>query len=83
MQKATFLLMVAIAAAAPVAFADDAPSDNPVKSPKQKMHECVHKQQSDNPGMDLKSARKACAAILQHNENHPSKPVTPDSPPQN
>jgi hypothetical protein len=80
--QAHWLFLATIVAVAPLAIADDTPNDNPVKSPKQKMHECMTKQQADKPGLNAKEARKTCAAMLQTQENHPSKPVPPTNAPQ-
>jgi pentapeptide MXKDX repeat protein len=63
-----------------LAFADDAPSAQPVKSPKQKMHECMAQERANNSAMSKDDVKKACAAKLQSDENHPSRPQpSPDS----
>jgi pentapeptide MXKDX repeat protein len=65
-----------------VALADDTPSAQPVKSPKQKMHECMVQERANNSAMSKEDMKKACAAKLQSDENHPSRPhPTPDSTP--
>jgi hypothetical protein len=62
-----------------IVLADDAPSAPPVKSLKQKMHECMAQQRADNSGLSKEDMKKACAAKLQSEENHPSRPQ-PSSP---
>jgi hypothetical protein len=63
-----------------LALADDAPSGQPVKSPKQKMQECIEQQRASNTGLSTEELKKACAAKLQSDENHPSRPQpSPDS----
>jgi hypothetical protein len=63
-----------------VTFADDAPSAQPVKTPKQKMHECMTQERASNSGLSKEDMKKACAAKLQSDENHPSRPQpSPDS----
>jgi pentapeptide MXKDX repeat protein len=63
-----------------VALADDAPSAQPVKTPKQKMHECMAQERASNSAMSKDDMKKACAAKLQSDENHPSRPQpSPDS----
>jgi hypothetical protein len=64
-----------------MALADDAPSGPPIKSPKQKMQECIAQQRANNSGLSMEELKKACAAKLQSDENHPSRPQpSPDSP---
>jgi hypothetical protein len=75
--------LLALAGAASMAVADDSPSDAPIKSPKQKMHECVTQRRSADAGLSVKDARKACAAELKTQENHPSMPAAPNNVPQN
>jgi hypothetical protein len=73
------LVGVLISIGAPV-LADDAPSAAPVKSPKQKMHECMTQERASNSGMSKEDMKKACAEKLQAEENHPSRPApSPDS----
>jgi hypothetical protein len=63
-----------------MALADDAPSAQPVKTPKQKMHECMTQERTSNIGMSKEDMKKACAAKLQSDESHPSRPQpSPDS----
>lgn len=81
MDKAIYPLLIGalISVAAPI-LADDAPTAQPVKSPKQKMHECMAHQRASNSGMSKEDMKKACAAKLQNEENHPSRPEpSPDS----
>jgi hypothetical protein len=59
-------------------WADDSPSAQPVKSPKQKMHECMAQQRANNSAMSSEDLKKVCAAKLQSDENHPSRPPSPD-----
>jgi hypothetical protein len=54
--------------------ADDAPSAQPIKSPKQKMQECMAQEHANNSAMSQQALKKACAAKLQSDENHPSRP---------
>jgi len=60
-----------------VAFADDAPSAQPVKTPKQKMHECMAQERASNSTMSKEDMKKACVAKLQSDESHPSRPPPP------
>ena len=60
-----------------VAFADDAPSAQPVKTPKQKMHECMAQERENNSTMSKEDMKKACVAKLQSDESHPSRPPPP------
>jgi hypothetical protein len=62
-----------------IACADDAPTAQPVKTPKQKMHECMAQERASNSTMSKEDMKKACAAKLQSDENHPSRPPPPDS----
>jgi hypothetical protein len=81
MSKKIYLLLVGIfiSIAAPV-LADDAPNAPPVKSPQQKMHECMTKERASNSGMSKEDLKKVCAKRLQSEENHPSRPApSPDS----
>ncbi len=64
------------------ALADDSPTDAPVKSPRQKMHECVSQQKAANPSMARADLRKTCAAQLKTQEDHPSVPASPTNAPQ-
>jgi len=74
------ILLAASLSLAGMALADDAPSAPPVKSPKQKMHECMAQQRANNSGMSKEDMKKVCAAKLQTDENHPSLPQpSPDS----
>jgi hypothetical protein len=57
-----------------MALADDAPSAPPIKSPKQKMHECMAQERANNSALSKEEMKKACAAKLQSDENHPSRP---------
>jgi hypothetical protein len=75
--------LLALAGTTALAVADDSPSDAPIKSPKQKMHECVTQHRSADAGMSVKDARKACAAELKTQESHPSMPAAPTNVPQN
>ena len=81
MDKTIYPLLICalISVAAPV-LADDAHTAQPVKSPKQKMHECMAHERASNSGMSKEDMKKACAAKLQNEENHPSRPESsPDS----
>jgi hypothetical protein len=81
MSKKIYPLLVGIliSVAAPV-LADDAPSAQSVKSPKQKMHECMARERANNSGMSKDDMKKACAEKLHSEENHPSRPEpSPDS----
>jgi hypothetical protein len=74
------ILMVASLAFAGVSLADDAPTAQPVKSPKQKMQECMAQEHASNSAMSTDEMKKACAAKLQSDQNHPSRPQpSPDS----
>lgn len=74
------ILLATSLSLAGVALADDAPSAQPVKSPKQKMHECMAQQRANNSGLSKEDMKKACAAKLHSDENHPSHPQpSPDS----
>jgi hypothetical protein len=67
------LIGVLISLSAP-ALADDTPSAQPVKSPKQKMHDCMAKERVSNSGMSTEDLKKVCADKLQSEQNHPSRP---------
>ena len=58
--------------------ADDSPSAPPVKTHKQKMHECMDRQRASNSGMSTQDMKKACDQELQTLENHPSVPPPTD-----
>jgi len=74
------ILLAASLSLAGMVLADDAPSAPPVKSPKQKMHECMAQQRANNSGLSKEDMKKACAAKLQSDDNHPSRPQpSPDS----
>jgi hypothetical protein len=63
-----------------LALADDSPNAQPVKSPKQKMHECMVQERANNSAMSKEDMKKACAAKLQSDDNHPSRPQpSPDT----
>jgi hypothetical protein len=64
----------ALLSLAGVAMADDAPSAQPVKTSKQKMHECMTQERANNSGMTKEDMKKTCAAKLQSEQNHPSRP---------
>jgi pentapeptide MXKDX repeat protein len=71
------LVMGALLSVGAAAFADDAPSAQPVKTPKQKMHECMAQERASNSTMSKEDMKKACVAKLQSDENHPSRPPPP------
>ena len=75
------LLLVGLLGVSAQALADDAPTDQPVLTHKQKIQHCMAKQRATNSGMTAKDMRKACETELQSQENHPSKPVTPNNVP--
>ena len=74
------VLATLVAACVP-AMADDAPSAQPVKSPKAQMQDCIAKQRAAHSGMSEKAARKTCQNQLQSLQNHPSVPVSPAGTP--
>jgi hypothetical protein len=67
-------LVAAIFSLGGLACADDAPSAQPIKTPKQKMHECMVQVRANNSAMSKEDTKRACAAKLQSEENHPSRP---------
>lgn len=73
--------VTALFAASAPAFADDAPSAQPVKSHKAQMNECMAKQRAAHSGMSEKAMRKTCHNQLQNLQDHPSTPVTPNGTP--
>jgi hypothetical protein len=73
------MFMAASLAFAGMALADDAPSAQPIKTPKQKMHECMAQERASNSALSKEDMKKACAAKLQSDENHPSRPQASDS----
>jgi hypothetical protein len=73
------MFMAASLAFAGMALADDAPSAQPIKTPKQKMHECMAQERASNSALSKEDMKKACAAKLQSDENHPSRPQSSDS----
>jgi hypothetical protein len=77
---AKVMLLASLAATSIPAFADDAPSAPPVKSPKAQMDECMAKQRAANNGLSEKAMRKACHNYLQTLQNHPSMPTPAPSP---
>jgi hypothetical protein len=60
--------------------ADDAPSAQPVKTAKQKMQECMAQERANNHAMSEHDLKKACAAKVQSDENHPSRPQPSPDP---
>jgi hypothetical protein len=60
------------------ALADDSPTDQPVKTPKQRMQDCMAQQRASNSGLSKQDMHKACAAKLQSEDNHPSRPPPSD-----
>ena len=60
--------------------ADDAPTDQPVKSHRQKMHECIAQQRAANANLPQAELRKTCQRLLQAQQNHPSMPGSPATP---
>jgi hypothetical protein len=68
------ILIGALLSLAGMTWADDTPSAPPVKTPKQKMHECMVQERANNSGMSKEDIKKACAAKLRSDENHPSRP---------
>jgi hypothetical protein len=81
MSKKTYPLMISLllAVAAPV-LADDSPTAQPIKTPKQKMHDCMAKERANNSGMSREDMKKACSEKLQSEENHPSRPQSSPDP---
>jgi hypothetical protein len=82
MIKSSSLIMAAALVIAANAFADDSPTDEPVKSPKQRMQACMAKQQQANPSASKDDLKKRCAQLTQSKDQHPSVPPsqTPPSP---
>jgi hypothetical protein len=75
------VLVATLFSFAGMTLADDAPSAPPVKSHKQKMHDCMIQERANNSGMSEDDMKKACAAKLQSDANHPSRPQpSPDLP---
>jgi hypothetical protein len=54
--------------------ADDAPTAQPVKSPRQKLQDCMAQEHASNGTKSADELKKICAAKLQSDENHPSRP---------
>jgi hypothetical protein len=77
------IVMAALTAAFAPALADDAPSAQPVKTPKQQMDECMAQQRAAHNGMTEKAMRKACHNQIDSMQNHPSVPASPKGTPQN
>ena len=75
--------MTALIAAFTPALADDAPSAQPVKTPKQQMDDCMAQQRAAHNSMTEKAMRKACQKQIQSMQNHPSVPASPKGVPQN
>jgi hypothetical protein len=73
-RKMYLILAGTMLSMASMAFADDAPSAQPVKTPKQKMHDCMVQESANSSTMSKEDLKKACAAKLQSEENHPSRP---------
>jgi hypothetical protein len=76
----TMLLAAAIGFTAP-ALADDAPAAKPVKTQKEKMHACMQKQRTANPGLSKDELKKACENEMKTLDDHPSIPVSPSGVP--
>jgi hypothetical protein len=75
------VLVATIFSFAGMTLADDAPSAPPVKSHTQKMHDCMVEERANNSAMSEKDLKKTCAAKLQSDANHPSRPQpSPDLP---
>jgi hypothetical protein len=74
MQQSHALIFTFLIAASTPLFADDAPSDNPHRTYKQRMHECMEQQKAANPDASAKARHKTCAAQLKTEDNHPSVP---------
>jgi hypothetical protein len=81
MTSSRIIFLSALLGLAANAFADDAPSDQPVKSPKQRMHDCMAQQHQQNPSLSKDELKKQCAQIMQSLDNHPSVPPS-QTPPQ-
>jgi hypothetical protein len=60
--------------------ADDSPADQPVKSHRQKMHECIAQQRAANANMPQDELKKTCERLLQTQQNHPSVHGSPATP---
>jgi hypothetical protein len=75
------MLLAGLVGISAQALADDAPASQPVLTHKQKIQQCMAKQRASNSGMTDNDMRKACETELQSQENHPSKPVTPNNVP--
>jgi pentapeptide MXKDX repeat protein len=80
MKYTIFPIITVCLSLAGVALADDAPSAPPVKSQKQKMHECMAQERATNSAMSEQDMKKACTQKLQSDENHPSRPQSSPDP---
>ena len=76
-------LIAALFSFAVISHADDSPSAPPVKSPKQKMHDCIVKERADNSSMSKEDVKKACEVKIQSDNNHPSRPQPSPNPTPN
>jgi hypothetical protein len=77
--KYLWLIAVVWGIVAP-AWADDSPSNQPVSTPKQKMHECMAKQRAANSALSIKDMRAACQNQLRTQQEHPSIPPGSSAP---
>ena len=74
MRHSNALVFAVLIAASMPLFADDAPSDNPHKPYKDRMHECMAQQKAANPDVGWKERHKTCEAQLKTENNHLSRP---------
>ncbi len=63
------------------ALADDAPSDQPVKSHARLMHDCMAKQKAQHSGATSKAMKATCREEISSYNNHPSAPSPSSVPP--
>ena len=82
MSRPTVVLLASLMAISSMAvLADDAPSDAPVLTLKQKMQACMAKQKAANGGLSKQDMHKACRNEIQAERDHPSVPATPNNVP--
>jgi hypothetical protein len=67
--------------AAGSALADDANTDRPIMTYKQKMQMCMNKERQQDANRSDKDLKKLCSDKLQSYEQHPSETKTPPSNP--
>jgi len=78
----TCLILTTVVGFSLQALADDAPSDQPVKSHGQLMKDCMAKQAASHSGATQKAMKATCNDELTSYHNHPSAKSPSTAPPE-